>query len=96
MNALKLDLSNQSNCLYRATELGQLATEYLDDRKTELILLEEAVLNDRTMKQKSIEVVKEQVKAITKNVKELIRRDVTELERYRSCYINKEICFRAM
>lgn len=62
--------------MYCTTELGQLATEYLDDRKEELKLLEQAIKSDMEDRRYSLKVVRSQVKKLAKNLRSLIRREV--------------------
>lgn len=58
------------------TELGQLATEYLDDRKQEFLGLERALKADLKTRLKSLEIVRHHAKHIHQNMRYLIRRDV--------------------
>lgn len=62
--------------MYSTTELGQLATEYLDDRKEELTVLEKAIKSDMEERRHSLKLVKSEVKKLTKNLRSLIRREV--------------------
>lgn len=71
-----LDLRNQTNCLRRTTELGQLATEFLDDRRYDLIATEADTKDKRNKMLNSIEEIKVQVEMVTCNIRTLIRKDV--------------------
>ncbi|KAF2879347.1 hypothetical protein ILUMI_26817 [Ignelater luminosus] len=75
LNQLQLDSHSQSQFLYRVTEIGQLATEYTDDRKQELIELEAVVKRDMKSRISQIQVMEEQVQAIRLTLKQLIRRE---------------------
>lgn len=72
---LKLDSFLQSKCMMRTTELGQLATEYLDDRKQEFKELERAVKRDMKARDSSLKVVRQEVNQLSTNMGLLIRRD---------------------
>lgn len=71
-----MDSHIQSQFLYRVTEIGQLATEYTDDRKEELKELEKVVKRDMKSRICQIGVIEEQVQEIQFKLKTLIRRDV--------------------
>ncbi|KAF2879348.1 hypothetical protein ILUMI_26818 [Ignelater luminosus] len=72
---LRLDGFNQSKCMVRTTELGQLATEYLDDRKQEFKELERAVKRDMKAREQSLRVVRQEAADLTVNMGLLIRHD---------------------
>lgn len=74
--ALKIDGYNQGKCMIVTTELGQLATEYLDDRKQEFQNLEQTVKAELKIHQKSLDIVRTQAKQLHHNMRYLIRRDV--------------------
>lgn len=59
------------------TELGQLATEYLDDRKQEFIKLEQDIKRELTQQHETKQEVKQQVDKITADMRFLVRRDVS-------------------
>lgn len=64
------------------TELGQLATEYLDDRKQEFIKLEQDIKRDLIAQLESKETVKRQVDELNGQMRFLVRRDVSNSERF--------------
>lgn len=74
--ALQGDALEQGKCLIRTTELGQLAMEYLDDRRDEYVLLESTVKHDMKQRLQSLSVVQEQVQQMHGDMHLLIRRDV--------------------
>lgn len=74
--ALQQDGLEQGRCLIRTTELGQLAMEYLDDRRDEYKLLEANVKHDMKIRLQSLSIVQEQVQEMHKEMRSLIRRDV--------------------
>lgn len=69
----------QGSCLIRTTELGQLAMEYLDDRREEYYILEASVKKDMRIRLESLAVVQEQVQQMHRDMHVLIRRDVSDL-----------------
>lgn len=74
---LKKDAKNQGQCMIRATQIGQLAMEYLDDRKEEFRDLEEAVKRDMKSRLQDLDVVSKEMLQIQENLKHLIRKDVS-------------------
>lgn len=62
--------------MIRTTELGQLAMEYLDDRRDEYKLLEANVKRDMKIRLNSLSIVQEQVQQMHGDMHLLIRRDV--------------------
>lgn len=76
LTALQQDGLAQGNCLIRTTELGQLAMEYLDDRREDYRLLEASVKRDMKIRLDSLSTVQEQVQQMHKEMHLLIRRDV--------------------
>lgn len=71
-----MDALEQGKCLIRTTELGQLAMEYLDDRRDEYIVLESTVKHDMKLRLQSLIIVQEQVQQMHGAMHLLIRRDV--------------------
>lgn len=63
------------------TELGQLATEYLDDRKQEFLKLEESIKKQLAMQEQSKQEVKRQVDDMSAQMHFFVRRDVSNNER---------------
>lgn len=59
-----------------ATLLGQLATEYLDDRRQEFNTLEKIILKDLATRRNDIKILKDQMENVTANLKQLLRKDV--------------------
>lgn len=76
LNTLRLDSKLQGQCMFRTVQLGQLATEYLDDRKTEFIQLEKAVKKDMKEREAELETIRHTVGGLNKKLRMLIRRDV--------------------
>lgn len=71
-----MDSKLQGKCMYRTVQLGQLATEYLDDRKTEFMQLEKAVKKDMKGREQELESIRQCVGGLNKKLRMLIRRDV--------------------
>jgi hypothetical protein len=67
---------SQSRCFLGATKLGQLATEYLDDRRQEYYTLEKIIIKDLTTRKTDIRVLQEQVENAAASIKQLLRKDV--------------------
>lgn len=61
-----------------ATQLGQLAMEYLDDRQSEFLELEKIVKSDMKRRMEDLLVVSQEMEAIQSSMKLLIRKDVRE------------------
>lgn len=76
LEALKQDGYNQGLCMVTATELGQLATEYLDDRKQEFKKLEKNVMKDLRARLKTLKAVRTEAEELNANMRYIIRRDV--------------------
>lgn len=94
LKALQQDGFAQGRCLIQTTELGQLAMEYLDDRREEYALLESSVKRDMKIRLESLSVVQEQVHQMHTAMHMLIRRDVRT-----GCYLKVYVqifSFRAM
>ncbi|XP_060534712.1 uncharacterized protein LOC132707068 [Cylas formicarius] len=75
LEAIKRDGLNQGKCMINATKLGQLATEYLDDRRQEFEMLEKVIKRDLGNRRKDLAMVKQRVESFGHNVKNLVRRD---------------------
>lgn len=73
---LKKDGKSQGQCMIHATQLGQLAMEYLDDRKSEYQELENIVKRDMKRRLADLQVVSQQMEEIQSSMKLLIRKDV--------------------
>lgn len=74
---LRKDAKRQGKCMLQSTQLGQLAMEYLDDRRDEYKLLEMMVKVDMNQRLTDLDVVSKQLNFIQDNMKTLIRRDVS-------------------
>lgn len=72
---LQTDGFNQGKCMYRVTEMGQLATEYLDDRKLEYTIIERDIAKDIRIREQSLKEVEQALNFINNDVKFLVRRD---------------------
>lgn len=77
LEALQEDSKDQGKCMYNTTKLGQLATEYLDDRKQEFMELESQIKHDMKLRKEELHNVKHEVETVDKQIKRLIRRDVS-------------------
>ncbi|KAK9702346.1 hypothetical protein QE152_g30021 [Popillia japonica] len=75
LNTLRLDSKLQGKCMFRTVQLGQLATEYLDDRKNEFMQLEKAVKKDMKGREQELETIRQCVGGLNKKLRMLIRRD---------------------
>lgn len=69
------------------TQLGQLATEYLDDLKQEFQSLEHAVKADLKTRLKSLEIVRDHAKNLHLNMRFLIRRDVSKNDNHNKYFL---------
>lgn len=76
LETLKEDAMAQGSCLIQSTTLGQLAVEYVDDRRTEFETLQTCVKEDMKIRVKNLAEVKTQIEETIKNMRGLIRRDV--------------------
>lgn len=76
LNTLTVDACNQSKCIKNAIELGQLATEYLDERKEEFQELLRAVKRDKKAREMSLKITHQELDNKEKSVGAGIRRDV--------------------
>lgn len=59
-----------------ATELGQMATEYLDDRKTEYDELIRFVKRDRKSREKTIKIFQKEYDQLHQNLGKLLQKEV--------------------
>ncbi|XP_065161496.1 uncharacterized protein [Atheta coriaria] len=75
LETLKEDAMAQGSCLIQSTTLGQLAVEYVDDRRTEFETLQTCVKEDMKIRVKNLAEVKTQIEETIKNMRGLIRRD---------------------
>lgn len=72
---MKGDAEAQGACMINATKLGQLATEYLDDRRNEYKTLEKAVKKDMMARKQDLMMMQEKISNFAINIKQLLRRD---------------------
>lgn len=72
---MKGDAEAQGACMINATKLGQLATEYLDDRRNEYKTLEKAVKRDMLARKKDLLMMQRKITHFATNIKQLLRRD---------------------
>ncbi|KAF7271893.1 uncharacterized protein LOC143203836 [Rhynchophorus ferrugineus] len=75
LEAIRNDGISQGYCMINATKLGQLATEYLDDRRQEFHILEKIVKKDLASRRVDIDKVSQRVHFFGSNIKNLLRRD---------------------
>ncbi|XP_063373202.1 uncharacterized protein LOC134661172 [Cydia amplana] len=75
LEALKLDCRTQGKCLMGATEMGQLAMEYLDDRKYEFNKLEKEIKANMKERQRTLKLVRREVAYLTNSFPKLIRKE---------------------
>ncbi|CAG9763322.1 unnamed protein product [Ceutorhynchus assimilis] len=75
LDAIRNDGISQGKCMINATKLGQLATEYLDDRRQEFQLLEKVIKRELATRRKDLETVSQRVHNFGTSVKNLLRRD---------------------
>lgn len=76
LEALKLDCRAQGKCLMGATEMGQLAMEYLDDRKFEFNKLEKEIKANMKERERTLKLVRREVSFLTNSFPNLIRKEV--------------------
>lgn len=77
LKAVQKDGMVQGNCLIRTAEVGQLAMEYLDDRREEYKQLEITVKRDMKIRLNSLAIVHEHEEQMNKEMRCIIRRDVS-------------------
>ncbi|KAH9637239.1 hypothetical protein HF086_006883 [Spodoptera exigua] len=75
LEALKLDCRAQSKCLMGATEMGQLAMEYLDDRKYEYNKLEREIKANMKERERTLKLARREVTYLTDSFPNLIRKE---------------------
>lgn len=76
LDALKLDCRAQGKCLMGATEMGQLAMEYLDDRKFEYNKLEKQIKMNMKERDRTLKLVRREVAFLTDSFPKLLRKEV--------------------
>lgn len=92
---MKGDAEAQGACMINATKLGQLATEYLDDRRNEYKTLEKAVKRDMMARKQDLMMMQEKMSNFATNIKQLLRRDVRKIIDNSSGIDNAKIYYRA-
>ncbi|XP_075991106.1 uncharacterized protein LOC142986475 [Anticarsia gemmatalis] len=75
LEALKLDCRAQGKCLMGATEMGQLAMEYLDDRKFEFSKLEREIKANMKERERTLKLARREVAYLTDSFPNLIRKE---------------------
>ncbi|CAH1647559.1 unnamed protein product [Spodoptera littoralis] len=75
LEALKLDCRAQAKCLMGATEMGQLAMEYLDDRKYEYNKLEREIKANMKERERTLKLARREVAYLTDSFPSLIRKE---------------------
>ncbi|KAL4717605.1 hypothetical protein ACJJTC_000754, partial [Scirpophaga incertulas] len=75
LEALKLDCRAQGKCLMGATEMGQLAMEYLDDRKFEFNKLEKEIKTNMRERDRTLKLIRREVAYLTDSFPNLIRKE---------------------
>ncbi|GJQ68167.1 hypothetical protein Trydic_g16820 [Trypoxylus dichotomus] len=75
LESLRGDRNKQGKCMLNTIILGQLATEYLFDRREEFQLLEKIVKRDMDEREKEFAEIAGEVKKCNQKLKFLIRRD---------------------
>ncbi|XP_068620296.1 outer dynein arm-docking complex subunit 3 [Battus philenor] len=75
LDALKLDCRAQGKCLMGATEMGQLAMEYLDDRKFEFNQLEKEIKTNMKERERTLKLVRREVAYLIDSFPNLIRKE---------------------
>ncbi|KAJ8737005.1 hypothetical protein PYW07_000276 [Mythimna separata] len=75
LEALKLDCRAQGKCLMGATEMGQLAMEYLDDRKFEYNKLEREIKANMKERERTLKLARREVAYLTDSFPNLIRKE---------------------
>ncbi|KRT80394.1 hypothetical protein AMK59_8783, partial [Oryctes borbonicus] len=77
LESLREDRTKQGKCMLNTIILGQLATEYLSDRKKEFQVLEKMVKQDMEAREKVLADLVGEVKRYSRKLKFLVRRDLT-------------------
>ncbi|XP_041987583.1 eukaryotic translation initiation factor 3 subunit A [Aricia agestis] len=81
LEALKQDCRAQGKCLMGATEMGQLAMEYLDDRKFDYNKLEKEIKANMKERERTLKIVRRELTFLTNSFPNLIRKEeVTNLD----------------
>uniref|UniRef100_A0A2A4JHB4 Uncharacterized protein n=1 Tax=Heliothis virescens TaxID=7102 RepID=A0A2A4JHB4_HELVI len=80
LEALKLDCRAQGKCLMGATEMGQLAMEYLDDRKFEYNKLEGEIKENMKERERTLKLARREVAYLTDSFPHLIRKELEAAE----------------
>ncbi|XP_050683753.1 uncharacterized protein LOC126978748 [Leptidea sinapis] len=75
LEALKLDCRAQGKCLMGATEMGQLAMEYLDDRKYEFSMLEQEIKTNMKERNRTLKLARREIAYLTNSFPNLIRKE---------------------
>ncbi|GJQ68187.1 hypothetical protein Trydic_g16830 [Trypoxylus dichotomus] len=75
LNALQIDAGLQGKCMHRTVELGQLATEYLDDRKKEFKILEKVVQEGMAERIDEVKKISRKVNKAYEYLKLFMRKD---------------------
>ncbi|KAJ0183730.1 hypothetical protein K1T71_000153 [Dendrolimus kikuchii] len=75
LEALKLDCRAQGKCLMGATEMGQLAMEYLDDRKFEFSKLEQEIKVNMKERERTLKLARREIAFLTDSFPDLIRKE---------------------
>ncbi|CAH0547270.1 unnamed protein product [Brassicogethes aeneus] len=75
LNTIQYDGLLQGKCMINATKLGQLATEYLDDRRQEFEKLEKTVKKDMLNRKRDLAAFTEEELEFSNHIKNLLRRD---------------------
>lgn len=86
LEALKLDCRAQGKCLMGATEMGQLAMEYLDDRKFEFNKLEKEIKANMKERERTLKLVRREVAYLTNSFPKLIRKEVSIIQTSNNLY----------
>lgn len=75
ISTLKDDGYNQGKCIYKVIEMGQLATEYADNRKVEFKLMEMHVKKAIKEREKNIEDMQNKLLKVNEVLKRLVRQE---------------------
>ncbi|KAJ8973130.1 hypothetical protein NQ317_001561 [Molorchus minor] len=73
--SIRNDGINQGKCMINATRLGQLGTEYLDDRRQEYECLERIVKKDMASRREDLKFARKNVENFASNIRYLLRKD---------------------
>lgn len=77
LTALYIDGNQQGKCILKVTEMGQLGTEYLDDKRKEYTTLERMLKQMRKEQATTMKAMLHKIDQLHSNVKYLIRRYVS-------------------